>query len=207
MRACPAWVAAPWLPAHVHARVMREAGGIPRGPRRGPRGYAPVAGRDRAGHLVPGPAPARPHSAALVQAHDGPLRRALLLQQRLAARGAARAVRLMFARDAGARPLHARTGAGAPLAQLPRIIASLGSECAPCWGCAAGAAELSMRPRTPAACAERPRRSIMDSAACRTPAAPRVHTSEPAEHVLLRGMASNIHDSSSLRRPLPTSCS
>jgi hypothetical protein len=45
---------------------------------------------------------------ALVQARDGPLCRGLLLEQRLAARGAACAVRLMFAHDAGVRPLHAR---------------------------------------------------------------------------------------------------
>jgi len=55
---------------------------------------------------------------------------------------------------------------------------------------AAGAAELSMRPWTPAAGADRPTCNITESAACRTPAAPRVHTSEPAEHVLQRGMAS-----------------
>ncbi len=61
-----------------------------------------------------------------------------------------------------------------------------------------------MCPRTPGAGADRAHRSITDSAACRTPAAPRVRTSEPAEHVLQRGMALNIHDSSSLRRPLPT---
>jgi len=72
---------------------------------------------------------------------------------------------------------------------------------------AAGGAKLSMRPRTPGAGAGRLRHSIMDSAACRTPAAPRVRTSEPAEHVLLHGMASNLHGSSSLRRLLPTSCS
>jgi len=45
---------------------------------------------------------------ALVQARDGLLRRGLLREHRLAARGAARAERLSLAHDAGVRPLHAR---------------------------------------------------------------------------------------------------
>jgi hypothetical protein len=62
----------------------------------------------------------------------------------------------------------------APPARSPRRASGSPPPCAAAATCRR-AAELSMRPRTPAACADRTRCNVMDSATCRNPAGFRAH--------------------------------